>query len=228
MFSINYDNWDSIKLSIKVGKINFDTSSNDLNQIDDFDLLVSKIDINDIKKIQLIEKLGFKKICSEYLLKRRNLEIKVSESKDIKTKINNIKKIKIDGFSMKYSRFSLDKKIYNMIDPNFWNELILEHIREYADKSFMSINENNHLQGIITCKFHDKIINMMHVNVSENYRFRGIGKKLIENVISYADRKKLDLTTQVISKNKKAINFYGNYGFEKIKTDTVFHRWRQQ
>ena len=62
MFSINYDNWDSTKLSIKVGKINFDTSSNDLNKVDDFDLLVLKIDINDIKKIQLIEKLGFKKI----------------------------------------------------------------------------------------------------------------------------------------------------------------------
>ena len=226
MFKIDLDKWDSSKLNIKVGKLKKSSSKKINFQKYDFKLFVAKVCSNNVNEIAFLKQKGFKVVCSELLLKRlkNNKMYKNHQNILINQRFNPTFNIK--GFDMVYSRFFLDKKLRIKIYKTFWDQMIYEHIKNFADKNFYLLDKKkSKLKAIITCKINNKIIHLFHVNVQKNYQGKGIGSKLIEKIINYSKENNYALTTSVISTNKKAINLYKKYDFKIIDKYTILHKW---
>ena len=69
----------------------------------------------------------------------------------------------------------------------------------------------------------NKVANISYIAVIEEYRSFGVGKKLIQKIISDFSDFEIKTGTQV--KNIKALNFYIQNGFAISNTYSIFHRW---
>jgi threonyl-tRNA synthetase len=77
-------------------------------------------------------------------------------------------------------------------------------------------NQNNQIVGYAGLRLRDNHVYLEDLFVDENYRNKGYGKLILQNILKkYVKNGKL--LSSVVKSNKKAVNFYQNFGFNIIE-----------
>ena len=101
------------------------------------------------------------------------------------------------------------------LSNKFDNEINTEHISDPSSITLVSV-DNNTITGVASLYIIKKLTRTLglieDVAVNENYRGKGIGKKLVEKLIGIATDKKCDKT--VLNSSEQNSEFYKKIGFE--------------
>ena len=101
------------------------------------------------------------------------------------------------------------------LSNKFDNEINTDHISDPSSITLVSV-DNNTITGVASLYIIKKLTRTLglieDVAVNENYRGKGIGKKLVEKLIGIAADKKCDKT--VLNSSKQNSEFYKKIGFE--------------
>ena len=101
------------------------------------------------------------------------------------------------------------------LSNKFDNEINTEHVSDPSSITLVSV-DNNTITGVASLYIIKKLTRTLglieDVAVNENYRGKGIGKKLVEKLIGIAADKKCDKT--VLNSSKQNSEFYKKIGFE--------------
>jgi phosphinothricin acetyltransferase len=101
------------------------------------------------------------------------------------------------------------------LSNKFDNEINIEHISDPSSITLVSV-DNNTITGVASLYIIKKLTRTLglieDVAVNENYRGKGIGKKLVEKLIGLAADKKCDKT--VLNSSEQNSEFYKKIGFE--------------
>ena len=118
------------------------------------------------------------------------------------------------------SCYELDLKSIKHWNQNQWqNELEKDYV------TAIGIYLNNIILGV--CVFH-KIYDeaeIRYLSVHPSYKRRGLGKKLINNIIKECKNERITrIILEVSSKNMQALSFYEYFGFETISIRKKYYR----
>ena len=101
------------------------------------------------------------------------------------------------------------------LSNKFDNEINIEHVSDPSSITLVSV-DNNTITGVASLYIIKKLTRTLglieDVAVNENYRGKGIGKKLVEKLIGLAADKKCDKT--VLNSSEQNSEFYKKIGFE--------------
>ena len=101
------------------------------------------------------------------------------------------------------------------LSNKFDNEINTEHVSDPSSITLVSV-DNNTITGVASLYIIKKLTRTLglieDVAVNENYRGKGIGKKLVEKLIGIATEKKCDKT--VLNSSEQNSEFYKKIGFE--------------
>lgn len=101
------------------------------------------------------------------------------------------------------------------LSNKFDNEINTDHVSDPSSITLVSV-DNNTITGVASLYIIKKLTRTLglieDVAVNENYRGKGIGKKLVEKLIGIAKDKKCDKT--VLNSSEQNSEFYKKIGFE--------------
>ena len=101
------------------------------------------------------------------------------------------------------------------LSNKFDNEINTSHLSDPSSITLVSV-DNNTITGVASLYIIKKLTRTLglieDVAVNENYRGKGIGKKLVEKLIGLAADKKCDKT--VLNSSEQNSEFYKKIGFE--------------
>lgn len=226
-FEIKKLSWDSDFFGYKVGAVSVEEPIDIL-------LLLDFIKNTDFKLIYLFSNQQQNRLSHDIYG-----DIKVTFSYDLIDEVYQVDENIIDFNAIRlsnlfdlslqsgeFSRFKLDINFKNFEFERLYFQWILNSLEgKIADKVFV-YSEDLKIKGMITLKMENECAEIGLIGVDENARGKGIGKKLINKVKSYAQSKGceiLKVPTQEI--NKKAINFYKSCGFEIIERKYIYNIW---
>jgi len=94
------------------------------------------------------------------------------------------------------------------------DEVVAEYLEDENSRTWVAINEDNHVVGYISCKKHpDSETGSFVVYVLPEYQGIGLGRRLMKKGLSWLkDQKYLEI--MVFKQNKKALEMYKKMGFE--------------
>ena len=118
------------------------------------------------------------------------------------------------------SCYELDLKTINHWNQNQWvNELEKDYVNAIA------IYLNNSMAGVcVFLKIYDEL-EIRYLSVHPSYKRRGLGKKLINNIIKQCKSERITrIILEVSSKNMQALSFYEYFGFETISIRKKYYR----
>lgn len=108
---------------------------------------------------------------------------------------------------------------YNDIENGF-EEGFLDNFYINDDKVIFVAEDNGKIIGFISVNIYKDLgyIYLDDYSVSESYRGKGIGSKLMNMAFDFAKEKGINqVDTHVESANKESIEFYKNRGFELVE-----------
>mgnify|MGYP000358778086 FL=1 len=101
------------------------------------------------------------------------------------------------------------------LSNKFDNEINTDYVSDPSSITLVSV-DNNTITGVASLYIIKKLTRTLglieDVAVNENYRGKGIGKKLVEKLIGIATDKKCDKT--VLNSSEQNSEFYKKIGFE--------------
>ena len=101
------------------------------------------------------------------------------------------------------------------LSNKFDNQINTDHVSDPSSITLVSV-DNNTITGVASLYIIKKLTRTLglieDVAVNENYRGKGIGKKLVEKLIGIATEKKCDKT--VLNSSEQNSEFYKKIGFE--------------
>jgi ribosomal protein S18 acetylase RimI-like enzyme len=106
-------------------------------------------------------------------------------------------------------------------------DLISQHFRYYQSRPISIIN--NHILTLIGLENNKPIAyghidfekyNWLGICVLDGYQGKGYGKQIMDSLIDYADKNKLDLRLSVDTDNLHAIHLYKKYNFNEYKINS--------
>lgn len=120
------------------------------------------------------------------------------------------------------------------VDPNFGEEDFKRLYRSWIDNSInagfadyvLAPMDKNKPIGLITAKRKDNELSIGLLATDKNYRKKGIGSSLIQEIVNEAARKGLCVEVTTQADNEKACRFYENRGFRIAKEELVYHVWQ--
>ena len=118
------------------------------------------------------------------------------------------------------SCYELDLKTINHWNQNQWvNELEKDYVNAIA------IYLNNSMAGVcVFLKIYDEL-EIRYLSVHPSYKRRGLGKKLINNIIKECKNERITrIILEVSSKNMQALSFYEYFGFETISIRKKYYK----
>jgi len=111
------------------------------------------------------------------------------------------------------------KKSFN---NNFDKEINSTYLTDPSSITLVSVDSNT-VTGVASLHIIKKLTRTLglieDVAVNENYRGKGIGKKLVEKLIGIASEKSCDKT--VLNSSEKNSEFYQKIGFEKNEIQMI-------
>lgn len=96
---------------------------------------------------------------------------------------------------------------------DFWEKIIAKHLSWVAKNGLDIV-------GYILVDLNSNNLDIVSFAVNQNYRNKGIGNKLLKNVVNNT---KYKTHLYVRSKNISAIHLYNKYGFKKINTISEYY-----
>lgn len=123
--------------------------------------------------------------------------------------------IKIDKMTVKDLESIKDILISDFDD--FWNYNILKDELKSENSKYIVAKFNNKIIGFSGIKVFVDNADIMNIVVRKNFRNKGIGTVLLENLLTLSKKLGLNsLSLEVNEKNIPAINLYKKLGFENI------------
>ncbi|MDA8558640.1 GNAT family N-acetyltransferase [Flavobacteriaceae bacterium] len=111
------------------------------------------------------------------------------------------------------------KKSFN---NNFDKEINSNYLTDPSSITLVSVDSNT-VTGVASLHIIKKLTRTLglieDVAVNENYRGKGIGKKLVERLVEIASKKSCDKT--VLNSSEKNSEFYEKIGFEKNEIQMI-------
>jgi dTDP-4-amino-4,6-dideoxy-D-galactose acyltransferase len=202
----------------------------ELAKLQSFRLIYLFLNEDSIDFLPILEKLEIKFFIDKKILLLKKLNPKtVRDIEEVKIYSENKPNSELISLALKsglYSRFRLD--------PNFSNN---EFVRLYIDWITKSVSReisdyiliytvDRKICGFLSLKILDDFSKIGLISVDENFRGKGIGKKLIgkaEYISLSCGREKVFVSTQ--ERNREAVNFYKGLGFEISETEIIVHIW---
>ena len=100
---------------------------------------------------------------------------------------------------------------------DFWNYNILKDELKSENSKYIVAKFNNKIIGFSGIKVFVDNADIMNIVVRKNFRNKGIGTVLLENLLTLSKKLGLNsLSLEVNEKNIPAINLYKKLGFENI------------
>lgn len=101
---------------------------------------------------------------------------------------------------------------------NFWNYNIFKQELECTNSYFFIVqNKNLEILGFAGIKIIEDEADIMNIVVKKNYRNKGIGSFLLNNLISFSKKLNINIITlEVNEKNLSAIHLYKKFKFDKL------------
>ena len=129
----------------------------------------------------------------------------------------NIRKINSNNSK---SCYELDLKTIHHWNQKQWqNELEKDYVNAiaiYLDNSIVGVS--------VFHKIYDEL-EIRYLSVHPSYKRRGLGKKLINNIIKECKNEKIKrIFLEVSSKNKQALSFYEYFGFKTINIRKKYYK----
>ncbi|OQX96938.1 MAG: hypothetical protein B6I24_10435 [Bacteroidetes bacterium 4572_128] len=236
MENYSFLEWDSNFFQKKIAKI---TDINNLLNEEVNEIL----EILKSKKYNLVyffskkERNSFDKILKKYngkILDKKVTYLKTMSKRDIlsseivKYKLNyptnDLIKLAIDAGI--YSRFNIDENIKKYKFEELYKNWIINSVNKSIAKDVLVYNYKNKIIAMVTLGEKNNIADIGIIAVNENFRGKGIGKKLILSAENWAienNFKKLQVVTQ--KDNINACKFYENSGYKISKTEYIYHFW---
>jgi ribosomal protein S18 acetylase RimI-like enzyme len=227
MSAIEHAEWDSEKLKLKVGNLR-DISGVDKKMLGEYDMVFTKLPQFPLDSIHKAEDMGFRFVGTEL-----NLVLKESYAADASIGDFDIIEIRkqipdfdITGFYIANSRFMLDLNCSKRLNIDFWDDMIRNHCRDFADVVFCAVNSQKKLVGFISCVQKNNHLDLFMVGVHPKYQSQGIGSKLMNSALDFAYRSGFSVSTSVFAHNHTAMNFYSSYHFCVESSSAVMHFWK--
>lgn len=99
----------------------------------------------------------------------------------------------------------------------FWNENILREELLCQDRKYIVVKESNEILGFAGIWISPIDVELMNIVIKKDKRNKGIGKKILDEIINLAKSTNLEyLTLEVNEKNVIACKLYKNAGFNVI------------
>lgn len=127
--------------------------------------------------------------------------------------------------NIKIDRMNLDdlksiKDILSLEFDDFWNYNILKDELESKNSKYIvvkDIESNDEIVGFAGIKIFIDEADIMNIVVKKDYRNKGIGSLILENLILLCNKSNLkSLSLEVNEKNIPAINLYKKFEFKNI------------
>lgn len=216
--------WDSSVLGGRAGRIDDLTQPIDMRDLVGFDVVHARVPQSDLAIIWRLEALGFRFVTLDYGMKKLPTpNAPVQRDFRLVRLSREESAFPIEGFQVQGSRFHLDPRLRARIPPGFWDAMIRNHCREFADFVVAAVSKEGALIGCVTCFETPTAIDMFLVAVHPDHQGRGIGRDLLLGVEAEAVARGKVLTTSVVSHNLGAMNFYLRNGFIYSDAYTVLH-----
>lgn len=232
---IEHLEWDSDFFGIKIGKIIFNQSENDLQYLfneansNKYQLIYVFSEEDTYIDESLLNQWNGKLVDRKIVYQKPILTNKHIDSRLISqyksTKISD-KLLELAYVSGQYSRFRLDKNLPNGSFERMYKEWVLKSLNsQMADRVFIA-KDGNDLLGFVTLKIKNKVGEIGLISVDNIAQGKGLGTKLINACEEYLSENSIQfLSVPTQMDNKQACHFYENYGFEKHTVTNIYHFW---
>lgn len=220
--------WDSQMLGVKVGKLVGEMEGADF---DDYDLIVARKLQQEHASIVKLEQQGFRYVGLDVALLRSGLVpppvfVPTALGWQIKQCRRSLPEFSIAGFRIDDSRFMLDDRCRECLPADFWDQVIGDHCQEFADVVVCATDERQRLGAFISCLHKQQSLDMFLVATHPDCQNRGLGTRLVYEVVNLAEQLQLPVTTSVMASNVRAFNFYLQHQFTVASAEVILHRWR--
>jgi len=116
------------------------------------------------------------------------------------------------------------QKIDSLYMSDSWSEQVWSKLWEnFQGYKILILRQGGELVGFCLILQSD-VIHLLKIAISEKERCKGLGAKLLREVLECADREKLGVFLEVRELNRPAVNLYLKLGFELISTAKSFYR----
>ncbi|MNK65811.1 TDP-fucosamine acetyltransferase [compost metagenome] len=216
--------WDSTILGGKAGRLDDFKLTDSALELTNFDFVHARVPQSDVSTIWRLEAAGFRFVTVDYALKKSATRTSAdSRGFQVIRYCREEPGVTIAGFEVQGSRFHIDPRLRSRIPTDFWDAMIRNHCREFADFVIGAVDESGSLLACVTCFETADAIDMFLVAVHPNHQGRGIGRELLVAVEAEAVSRGKILTTSVVSQNLGAMNFYLRNGFAFSEAFAVLH-----
>ena len=135
--------------------------------------------------------------------------------------------IKIEDLQFGYDLWKLTQEEYYVKITGEWNENIqLEYYKEEIKRKI----ENNFIIkydekdiGWLEYEIFKEYIFIKKIHILTKYQGKGIGTKIINEIIKYCEKNNLDIYLDVFQYNEKGLNYYKKLGFKKYTESNLFN-----
>lgn len=225
--------WDSNFWNLKIANLSFENNNFREEEYNvsnsDYDIIQSKVEIDEKKIINFLEINNFKfdnlEVSLDKDLKNYNLkkiEYELAQKKDIE----DVCIIASNVF--KESRFEKFEKISNQTTSNFYSLWAKKSILgTFNDYCIIKRDESNRIMGFITLKLiNNDLAQIGLFGVGKSYQNSGVGSSLLKSTIGFLIKnniKKIIVSTQ--GTNYKALNFYYKNNFKLNKISSWYYKF---
>lgn len=166
----------------------------------------------DKKRIYVLENPMFDKCDNRHIMSKPMYEGHPSELYDLAFQ------------SGEHSRFKVDTHFSDDEFCNLYRKWVDNSLQEgFADYVLVALDPQP--VGFITAKLKGDRIVIGLFATDRKYRGRGIGSRLMQEIINEASTKKLKVEVVTQADNKAACDFYEGKGFKKVDEQYVYHIW---
>lgn len=223
--------WDSEVLSARVGRVEDAEQVPSVSELAGFDFVHVRVPQENHGLIWRYQAAGFRFVTVDYTLDKTAVPSPAQPSiagYQLETVSHEEPTFEVEGFEMEGSRLELDPQLRRRLPARFWDDMIRNHCRSFADRVWCAVDANRRLAGCITGFERPHHLELFLVIVHPGHKGRGLGRVLLQAAEAEARRLGKRLSTNVVGHNLAAMNFYFRHGFSVTEGEAVLHYSREQ
>ena len=215
-------------LKKKTGKLNFNKTIS-LGDFDKYKFVYAKTNINN-NYISKAKKYNFYLVTTSVILQcNYKNKLKLAEDNRVTFAENNhmqqLGDIAYKNFE--YDRFHKDPNISNKLASTIKKKWISNFFsNQRGDQCFIFLRKKNIEGFLLTIKKQNKIFIDL-ITVKKDARGKGIGKKLINKMFNYYNKKDFEFFVGTQINNIPSIKLYQSLGFQFIDYTLIWHYFRK-